>query len=142
LPAFHAAKAAARQGEQAFEAYDLRVRRAFFADSANIGKPAVLVDLARELGLDLARFEADMASAEVQAQVLSERSLGTEQFGVRGTPTMILPDRSRAQLPVAMPRMRNRRTFAVPPLPCCGDGCLDAMRQLLEQAATMPPSSV
>lgn len=139
LPAFHAAKAAARQGEEAADRYDLRVRVAFFADSANIGSPAVLVDLARELGLDVARFERDLDSPAVQAEVLAERRLGQEQFGVRGTPTLVLPDGSKARLPLAAPRMRDRRIVSVPPLPCRGDGCLDAMRQILNRAADVAP---
>lgn len=142
LPAFHAAKAAARQGEEAAERYDLRVREAFFAESANIGSPIVLTDLARELGLDVARFERDIDAPAVRAEVLAERRLGQEQYGVRGTPTLVLPDGNRARLPIAAPRMRNRRVVSVPPLPCCGDGCLDAMRRILDTAAgaTTKPS--
>ena len=135
LPAFHAARAAARQGEHAGEAYDLRVRQAFFAEGANIGRPSVLIDLAREIKLDIPRFERDLHSTEVHEEVLAERRLGLEQFGVRGTPTLIMPDGSRARLPLAAPRMRNRRIIAVPALPCCGDGCLDEMRHLLDRAA-------
>ena len=41
LAAFHAAKAAGRQGEEAAGCYDLPVRTAALADRANIGGPAV-----------------------------------------------------------------------------------------------------
>ena len=55
LPAFEAAWAAVQQGEAAGHDYDLRVRRAFFAQGRNIGRRAVLLDLAKEAGLDLAQ---------------------------------------------------------------------------------------
>jgi predicted DsbA family dithiol-disulfide isomerase len=134
LPAFDAAKAAERQGEDVGHAYDLRIRRAFFAESADIGNPDLLRALAQEVRLDMGRFDQDLASGQPREQVLAEWHLGREQLGVRGTPTLVLPDNTRARLPIAGPRLRDRRVIGVPPLPCCGDGCLDAMRHLLDQA--------
>lgn len=139
LPAFDAAKAAERQGEAVWRTYDLRIRQAFFAESADISRADVLRDLAREVGLDLARFDADLASGAMRAAVLADQQLGEEQYAVRGTPTLVLPDGTHADLPLAAPRLANRRVVGVQPLPCCGDGCLDAMRHLLEQAATSAP---
>ena len=56
LPAFEAAWCAARQGEAAFIDYDLRIRRAFFAEGRNIGRIEVLTEIAKEAGLDMAHF--------------------------------------------------------------------------------------
>src|ERR1041385_4837911 len=56
LPAFEAAWCAAQQGSATAAEYDLRVRRAFFAEGRNIGRPEVLFDLAREAGLDFPRL--------------------------------------------------------------------------------------
>jgi predicted DsbA family dithiol-disulfide isomerase len=50
LPAFEAAWCAARQGEEAHTAYDLRVRHAFFAEGRNIGRWDVLREIAARLG--------------------------------------------------------------------------------------------
>jgi hypothetical protein len=46
----------------------------------------------------------------------------------------MLPDGTRLHLPVAFPTIRNRRIVAVRPLPCIGEGCLDATRALFARA--------
>jgi predicted DsbA family dithiol-disulfide isomerase len=134
LPAFQAAWAAARQGEATGHAYDLRIRRAFFAQSRNIGRPEVLLELAQEAGLDLDRFTRDMRSDAAKAAVLAERQSGRERYGVRGTPTLMLADGTTLPAPLAEPRLRNRRIVAIGPLPCYGDACRDAVRALFDRA--------
>lgn len=134
LPAFHAAWAAARQGEAAGHAYDLRIRRAFFAQGRNIGRFEVVLELAREAGLDLDRFRRDVGSAEAGAAVLAERQAGRERYGVRGTPTLMLGDGTKLRAPLAEPRMRDRKIVAVGRLPCYGETCRDAVRALFERA--------
>ncbi len=134
LPAFDAVWAARRQGDDIATDYDLRVRRAFFGEGRNIGRPGVLHDIAREAGLDLARFQHDVASPEARSAVLAESRAGREQYHVRGTPTLMLGDGTRLRLPIAYPTIKERRIVAIAPLPCCGDGCTDAMRSLFERA--------
>jgi predicted DsbA family dithiol-disulfide isomerase len=46
LPAFEATWFAFRQGEEVGSDYDLRVRRAFFAEGRNIGRREVLLEIA------------------------------------------------------------------------------------------------
>ena len=90
LPAFEAAWCAARQGEQALASYDLRVRRAFFAESRNIGCRDVLREVAEETGLDLKRFDRDFDSGAGRSAVIEDARLGRERYNVRGTPTLML----------------------------------------------------
>ncbi len=134
LPAFEAVWSASRQDEEAAHEYDLRIRTAFFGEGRNIGRPDVLLDLAREVGLDAERIEQEVGSGEARRAVLEERRLGRERYGVRGTPTVMLPDGTRITPPIAFPRMRNRRIVGVGSLPCCGEGCLDATREMFERA--------
>jgi predicted DsbA family dithiol-disulfide isomerase len=134
LPAFEAAWCAARQGDQPFLDFDLRVRRAFFAEGRNIGRREAMLEIAEETGLDLPRFTRDFTSGEAGPAVLEEGALGRDQFRVRGTPTVMLPDGTRLRHPIAYPRMENRKIVSVSPLPCCGDECLDATRALLDRA--------
>ncbi len=47
----------------------------------------------------------------------------------------MLPDGPRLHLPIAFPVLEEHRIVRVHRLPCCGEGCLDAMRALLDQAA-------
>ncbi len=141
LPAFDAAWAAFQQGQPAGFDYDLRVRQAFFAQSRNIGRREVLLEIAGEAGLDMARFRADFASGKARPAVLEEFQAGRDRYHVHGTPVLMLPDGPRLHLPIAFPVLEERRVVRVHPLPCCGDGCLDAVRALLDQAA-LPPAGL
>jgi predicted DsbA family dithiol-disulfide isomerase len=134
LPAFDAAWAATRQGVEVGVDYDLRLRRAFFGEGRNIGRREVLMDLAREASMDIARFERDFESADARAAVTKESRIGREQFRVRGTPTLTLADGTHLHLPIAYPRVRDGRVVGIAPLQCVGEGCSDAMRALFERA--------
>ena len=133
LPAFEAVWCATQQSEAAGYDYDLRVRRAFFAESRNIGRREVLVEIAHEAGLDVAKFTAQWESGAARTAVLEEARLGQEHYHVRGTPTLMRSDGTRLRPPIAFPRMSERKIVSVPALPCCGDGCLETTRRLLDQ---------
>jgi predicted DsbA family dithiol-disulfide isomerase len=134
LPAFDAAWAACQQGEEAGLDYDLRVRRSFFGEGRNIGKPAVLLEIAEEAGLDIAEFQRSIDSGQAREAVLAEANEGRERFRVRGTPTLMTPDGSRLRPPMAYPKLVDRRIVSINPLPCFGDGCTEAIRDLFEAA--------
>jgi predicted DsbA family dithiol-disulfide isomerase len=134
LPVFEAAWCAARQGDDAHREFDLRARRAFFAEGRNFARRDVLREIAAETGLDVARFERDFGSGEALPAVLEEARLGREQYRVRGTPTMMRADGVKFRHPLAYPRMEERRIVSVPALPCAGEACLEATRTLIEQA--------
>lgn len=134
LPAFEAAWCALRQGEEAGHGYDLRVRRAFFAESRNIGRREVHLEIAEEAGLDMRRFERDFSGEEARQAVLEECRIGQERYRVRGTPTVMLPDGRKLRHPIAFPQMKDHKVVGVRPLPCCGEGCLEETRKLFEEA--------
>ena len=140
LPAFEVAWCAAQQGEAAFLAFDLRVRRAFFAESRNIGQREILLDLAREVGLDLASLTRELDSGRPREAVLAEAQAGQERYRVRGTPTLMLADGTKLRSPIAFPQMREHRITGVMPLPCHADECLQATRDLFERALTVGPA--
>lgn len=56
LPSLLAAKAAGRHGEEAFLRFHFALFRAFFEEGRDIGDERVLVEVAREAGLDLDGF--------------------------------------------------------------------------------------
>src|SRR5829696_2147790 len=134
LPAFEASWCAFRQGEEAGHGYDLRVRRAFFAESRNIGRREVLLEIAEEAGLDMRRFERDFSGEEARRAVLEECRIGRERYRVRGTPTVMLPDGRKLRYPIAFPQMKGHKVVGVLPLPCCGEWCLEETRKLFEEA--------
>ena len=134
LPAFDAVWAASRQGHVIGMDYDLRVRRAFFGEGRNIGRPEILLDIAREASLDVPRFQLDVGSQEARAAVVEESRIGREQFSVHGTPTLTLADGTHLKLPIAIPRIQAHRIVAIAPLECVGEACSDSFRALFERA--------
>lgn len=141
LPAFDAAWSAARQGEDAALEFDLAVRRAFFAGGRNIGRKEILLDVAREVGLDVAALARDLDGGAARDAVLAEARVGAEQYRVRGTPTLMLADGTKLRLPIAFPLIRDGRVVGVGKLPCAGEDCLAATRALFEQALKTPRPS-
>jgi predicted DsbA family dithiol-disulfide isomerase len=143
LPAFEVAWCVLQQGEAAFLDLDLRIRRAFFAEGRNIGRRDVLLELAQAVGIDVRRVTAELDSGRPREAVLDEARLGQERYRVRGTPTLMLADGTKLRHPIAFARMREERVVGVMPLPCHGQECLQATRDLfersLEQGAPLVP---
>ena len=141
LPAFIAVRAVAGEDERLAHELDMRVRRAFFAESRNIGKPDVLLELVRDLGGDVAHVKQAFQGDTLRMEVEHEFEIARKDFGVRGTPTLMLEDGSRLELPMATPRIVGGRIVGVRELPCVGESCRAATRALLERALRQPPSA-
>ncbi len=91
LPAFEALKCAEAQGDDAALAFNWAVRRAFFAESRCVSLRHVLIDIAREAGLDLAAFVSDLDSGRYKHLVMQESDQGWNILKVKGSPTLVLP---------------------------------------------------
>jgi protein-disulfide isomerase len=85
MPAALAAAAAQRQGKF-WEMHEL-----LFANQRALG-PDQLRDYAKQLKLDMAKFDADMQSEEVKAAVQEDMQLA-KRVGIRGTPTIFVNGR-------------------------------------------------
>jgi len=85
MPAALAAVAAGRQGKF-WEMHEM-----LFANQRALA-PEQIKEYARKLGLDLPKFEADLASDEVKAAVQEDMALA-QRAGVRGTPTIFVNGR-------------------------------------------------
>lgn len=139
LPAFEAAWCAFRQGETIGRDFDLRLRRAFFAEKRNIGKREVMLELAGEAGLDMDHFIRSFNNGEARAAVLEEGRLGKERYKVRGTPTVMLSDGTKLRHRMAYPNIQGGKILSVGKLPCYGEGCYEATRELFEKAYQHAP---
>ncbi len=82
MPAAKAAIAAGKQGKF----WDMHDK--LFANYRNLGEE-FFAKAAEDIGLDVAKFKADMASPEVQALVSAEMK-EAQAAGVRGTPTFFI----------------------------------------------------
>jgi protein-disulfide isomerase len=82
MPAAKAAAAAQKQGKF------WEMHEKLFANQRALGNEQIK-QYAQEIGLDLAKFETDMNSPEVQKQIQDDMALATK-VGVRGTPTVFV----------------------------------------------------
>ncbi len=140
LPAFDAAWCAFQQGEAVGREFDLRIRRAFFAEDRDIGSRQVMLDLAAEAGLDMDRFVDLFNSPQPRSAVLAEGRLGKEHYRVRGTPTIMRDDGTKLHHPLAYAHIHDGKVLAVDPLPCCGEACYEGTRDLFERALAPDPT--
>jgi predicted DsbA family dithiol-disulfide isomerase len=102
LPAFWALAAAQRQGPAAFDA----VRRALF--DARHGHGLDLVDLAgiravvSGCGLDMARYDADVADRDVLGQLQVDHEAAVAHYRAFGVPTICFDDQHAIYLKLAL----------------------------------------
>lgn len=92
LLAFHAAKAAARQGPEAFRRYHYALMDLRHVTRRALTRKATLIELARQTELEVERFTRDLDDRSLLAEIGQDYELGREQFGVFGTPTLVFPD--------------------------------------------------
>lgn len=133
LPAFEGAWCAFQQDELKGHDFDLRIRRAFFAEGRNIGRRNVILEIAQEAALDMDHFTRLFNSGEARAAVIEEGRLGKEVYNVRGTPTVMLADGKKLRHAIAYPRIQNGKILSVGKLSCCGEDCYESTRGLFEQ---------
>jgi len=82
-------KAAQMQGEEIAGKFLRRIREASATEAKLTSRTEVLVELASETGLDIARFLDDFTNGKAQ-KAFEEDLYTTKQFGVHGFPTFLL----------------------------------------------------
>jgi len=88
-PACRAVIAAREQGVEYESEMVAAIQRAYYREARNPSLVETLTELAGELGLDVSRFEAVIASAECE-RILLEEIGRSVSLGVRGFPTLLL----------------------------------------------------
>lgn len=137
-PAFEAVKCAERQSLRLADDLDWAIRVAFFAESRCISLRHVLLELAKQVGLDERRFADDFDRGVAKYQVLQEAQEGWERLHVEGSPTFALPSGKQISA-VGLPEItidthHPDRIIAVTPAPCQGQACLDIFRHMFAEA--------
>jgi predicted DsbA family dithiol-disulfide isomerase len=88
----HALEAAEYAAEKGLtERFDERLFSAYFQEGANIGKPEVVADLAREIGIDPHELSEAIASRKYSL-LLKNSEMIAHQRGVSGVPTFFVGD--------------------------------------------------
>ncbi|MFN8593458.1 MAG: DsbA family protein [Thermomicrobiales bacterium] len=99
----HAAAAARRQGNDAFERFHYALLALKHEEGQDHGVRAVLEEAATRARLDLDRYRADLADRSVLNTVRDEYTAGHEQFSVFGTPTFVFPNGNSAYVQTLPP---------------------------------------
>jgi predicted DsbA family dithiol-disulfide isomerase len=99
----HAAAAARRQGAAPFARFHLALLRLKHEDGEDHGKRDVIEEAARRAGLDVDRFQADLADWSLLGEIRDDYTRAREAFGVFGTPTFVFPNGGSAYLQTLPP---------------------------------------
>jgi len=99
----HAAAAARRQGPEAFARFHAALLALKHEQELDHGKQATLVQAAEEAGLDLTRFEADLADRSLLTQIRDDYLEARGTHAVFGVPTFVFPNGQAAYLQVLPP---------------------------------------
>ena len=87
-PAARAVVLARREGPVMALDYLRSAQQAFYAQNRDVTQPAVLAELAGELGMDPTTFEANLFEDEVKQETWRDYAI-SQNAGVRGFPTLI-----------------------------------------------------
>ncbi len=111
--AFHAAEAARRQGPDAFERMHMGLLKARHEDGKSLAERAVVLDVARRAGLDVARLERDLSDRSLLRRLGEDHMHAVETYGVFGTPTLVFANGGAAYLKLrpAPPAQDAMRVF-------------------------------
>ncbi len=94
VPALAAAKAAKNQGEELFLRFHLATYKAKHDRNRDIADRKVLRDIAKDAGLDVARFEKDMEKKKTWRAVGKDHMESRKKYEVFGVPTLVFNDRN------------------------------------------------
>lgn len=98
LLAFEAVHAAKEQNQRAAEILDRALRRAFWADSRSIGHHQVILEVAREAGVDVVQLDEVLRSGRARRAVFEDVELARGD-DVAMSPHLFLPDGSSVTNP-------------------------------------------
>ncbi len=140
LPAFEAYVSAYAQDPEKAQAFDLKIRRAFFYEGRRINEEEVLCALAADSGLDPGPIGEDLRAGRHRERTMEDyreaMRLRDEEGLPMTSPTLFLPSGEVIHNPYASEkRFENGRLAEVNPPPCYGEAVLEGFRGILKKAA-------
>lgn len=88
IPALEAAKCASFQGKEAYARMHYALFDAFFTQGKNIANRDEIIEVAREVGLDMDRFLGDYESGEGRKLAIEEYEEAVNRYMVTAVPTV------------------------------------------------------
>ncbi len=98
LWALRGGKAARLQGKELFEPFHMHLLRARHVENRDTADPQVLIEVAKEAGLDVDKFRQDLPNRNLLAKIGEDYIRGVKEHGVWGTPTLVFNGRQAAYL--------------------------------------------
>jgi len=92
LPAFKAAEASRRQGEDAFMRLHMMLYEARHKNHKNISDIDGIVKIAESSGIDITRFKKDLYAKDILKKLEEDHTYAVETLKIFGTPTLVFPD--------------------------------------------------
>jgi len=113
LWAFRGGEAAKLQGRGIFECFHMALLRAKHVERKDIANREVLIEIAREVRMDVNKFREDLFSRRILAKIGEDYTRGVEEHGIWGTPTLVFNGRQAAYLKLrpAPPPEESARLF-------------------------------
>ena len=103
LPAFRAAEAARRQGETAFDSFNIALLRARHEQRQPIADINTLIKVAESVNLDIAQFQKDIGDHKLLDKLVEDHTFAVETLGIFGTPTLVFPEKQAVFLKMSPP---------------------------------------
>ena len=103
LLAHRAGLAAKRQGKEAFEAFFMALLKARHEEKKDLTDPAVVEGAALVAGIDLGRFQEDLADPDLLREIGESHTRAVEEVGAFGVPTFVFPGGKSAFLKMFIP---------------------------------------
>ena len=108
-----AGEAARRQGKEAFQRFHLALLKARHGGEERIplNEEEPIVDLAREVGLDVGRFQEDLKDRSLMERIGRDHAEAVETHGVFGTPTFVFDNDAAVYLKSFIPPEEDSVAF-------------------------------
>ena len=103
LLAMRAGEAAKRQGYKAFEAFQLILLKARHEQRKDLSDSSVIMDAVKMGGLDVERFQQDLADEGILQELGESHTRAVEEHGVFGVPTFVARNGASAFLKTYVP---------------------------------------
>jgi len=103
LRAFLAAEAARRQGEAAFDRFHTALLRARHEQRRDIADTNTLIELAESAGVDMTRFQKDIADRQLLTRLAQDHTFAVDTLGIFGTPTLVFAQEQAIFLKLSEP---------------------------------------
>lgn len=93
--------------------FDLRIRRAFFAEGRNIGRREVMLEPAHETGLDMDHFHRYFQNSKTRAAVIEVGRPGKKGYNAHGARMAMFGGGTNLRHHMAHPNVRDGRIISV-----------------------------